>query len=366
MGVGYEIDFLPVGEGEKSGDAIALRFGNLFGERQEQFVMVIDGGTQDSGKQLVEHIKKYYKTDRVDLVVSTHPDSDHASGLTVVLNGLKIDRLWMHKPWEHASNIRSLFQSGRITDTSLRETLRGALENANELERIARQKGIPIDEPFAGEVLPFANIGVQVLGPSRTFYESLLPFFRETPQPRQTGIFERAVTAVLEAVKWIAEIWPIETLTDPAVDASSAENNTSVILLFRIDDHLILLTADAGVPALEQAAAYAESAGVDLTRCRLIQVPHHGSRRNVGPTILDRILGPKFQRPGNDKTAYVSAAKDGAPKHPSRKVANAFQRRGAKERVFATQGGAKCHPHNAPDRGWSTATPLPFYEQVEE
>jgi hypothetical protein len=27
--IGYEIDFLPVGEGEKSGDAIALRWGNL-------------------------------------------------------------------------------------------------------------------------------------------------------------------------------------------------------------------------------------------------------------------------------------------------------------------------------------------------
>ena len=27
--IGYEIDFLAVGDGEKSGDAIALRFGNL-------------------------------------------------------------------------------------------------------------------------------------------------------------------------------------------------------------------------------------------------------------------------------------------------------------------------------------------------
>ena len=41
--MGYEVDFLPVGDGEKSGDAISLRFGNLFGGRNEQVVIIIDG-----------------------------------------------------------------------------------------------------------------------------------------------------------------------------------------------------------------------------------------------------------------------------------------------------------------------------------
>ena len=43
--MGYEIDFLPVGD--KSGDAIALRYGNLFGQRTEQTVVVVDGGSED-------------------------------------------------------------------------------------------------------------------------------------------------------------------------------------------------------------------------------------------------------------------------------------------------------------------------------
>ena len=43
---GYEIDFRAVGEGERSGDAIVVRFGNLAGNRDQQFVMVIDGGTK--------------------------------------------------------------------------------------------------------------------------------------------------------------------------------------------------------------------------------------------------------------------------------------------------------------------------------
>src|SRR6266404_4274074 len=108
--MGYEIDFLAVGDNSKSGDAIAFRSGNLQGRREEQFVMVIDGGTKEAGDDLLRHIRTHCGTDTVDLVVSTHPDGDHASGLTVLLEKLGVKRLWMHRPWQHAEDIRHLFQ----------------------------------------------------------------------------------------------------------------------------------------------------------------------------------------------------------------------------------------------------------------
>ena len=45
---GFEIDFIPVGEGEKNGDAIAMRIT----ENGETEIYVIDGGTQTSGNAL--------------------------------------------------------------------------------------------------------------------------------------------------------------------------------------------------------------------------------------------------------------------------------------------------------------------------
>ena len=54
----------------------------------DQKIVVIDGGYQDSGKALVELIRNTYGSNRVDLVVSTHPDNDHVSGLHVVLEEL--------------------------------------------------------------------------------------------------------------------------------------------------------------------------------------------------------------------------------------------------------------------------------------
>jgi len=365
--MGYEIDFLPVGDGQKSGDAIAVRFGDLQGDRSDQFVMVIDGGTKDAGARLCEHVRGHYGTNYVDLVVSTHPDADHAGGLTVVLEQLEVGRLWMHRPWQHAADIRDLFRSGRITTGSLRLSLQRALQNAYDLEALALEKGITIEEPFADAALPFGNLGVHVLSPTEQRYESLLPYFRDTPSARHApGIFQRMAGAVTEAVRWLAETMDIETLEDPDVGDTSAENETSVVLLLQLDGHQLVFTADAGVLALADALGRASAAGLSLSASRFIQVPHHGSRHNVGPTVLDLLVGPKNGGSPVTKSAYVSAAKDGAEmKHPSRKVVNAFKRRGAE--VYATQGKTILYSHESvPRPGWGPITPLPFYDAVEE
>src|SRR5688572_29104118 len=177
--MGYEIDFLPVGDESRSGDAIALRFGNLYGGRDEQAVVVIDGGFRDTGTALVEHIRNYYGTDRVDLVVSTHPDSDHVRGLEVVVEELDVRELWMHRPWMHGEVTEGLFRDGRVTPNSVNERLEKALNRAMTLERLAMLRGIPIREPFAG-VSQF-NDKLVVLGPTQSYYQSLLGDFRSTP-----------------------------------------------------------------------------------------------------------------------------------------------------------------------------------------
>jgi beta-lactamase superfamily II metal-dependent hydrolase len=359
----FEVDFMAVGEGAKSGDAIALRYGNFAGPRAEQTIIVIDGGTKESGDDLVTHIQKHYGTNRVDVVICSHPDADHSSGLSVVLEKLEVGRLFMHQPWNHAEDIAHLFDDNRVTHTGLEERAWRSLENARELEKLATSKKIPIIEPFSDTIKA-------VLSPSKDFYQKQLANFRCMPHPAETanfaGLGEAIRAAITEVIKWIAETWSTETLAEPAEDATSAENNSSVVILLDFGDEKFLFTADAGVPALTEAVNRAEALGIDLKTVKYIQVPHHGSKRNAGPAILDRIIGPKKPQEVFDKTAFVSAAKDGEPKHPARKVINAFQRRGAK--VFATQGNGLCqHSKDVPKRdGWNDATKLPFYEQVDE
>lgn len=347
MSNSLEIDFLPVGNGEKSGDAIAFRYGD-FSDAQKQYIVVIDGGTLDSGKALVKHIKQFYGS-YVDLVILTHPDGDHSSGLREVLNELKVGELWMHKPWEHSEEILNLFVDGRITSNSLSERLKEAYNFAHELEEIAVEKNITIREPFAG--LTFNNEVIKVLGPTEDFYESLIPDF--TKSPEQKGVIEKAFSGVKEVINWIVETMQIETLSEDG--DTSAENNSSAIVLLDFDSDKYLFTGDTGIEGLQGAIDYANSKYIDISSIRFFQVPHHGSHRNISPSILNQI---------KCSTAFISASKD-APKHPSKKVVNALIRRGAN--VHATKGQVKCHYKNCPTRsGYSAATPLPFYEQVEE
>jgi len=359
---GYEVDFLAVGDGEKCGDAITLRFGNLLANPPQQTVVVVDGGFRDSGAALVQHIRNYYNTDIVDAVISTHPDNDHASGLETVLTELKVANLVMHLPWNHTQDTSHLFEDDRVTDESVRRALRESLETVRNLEKLAKQKGIKIVEPFWG-VTGFNNV-MRVLGPTEAFYKKLLPGYRGTPEPK-AGLalaFAQFAKEAKETVKTIAEHWGYETLDDTG--ETSAENNSSAILLFAIGGESLLLTGDAGIPALSEAVGRLQAERFDFSTQKFVQVPHHGSKRNIGPTLLNTLIGPKTSQPTTIKTAFASVSPDGSPKHPAKKVTNAFLRRGAP--VHVTAGRPKCSYQNAPDRGWSKSTPLPFYNEVEE
>ena len=348
----FEVDYLPVGLGDKSGDAIALRYGNLSGRRDEQTVVVIDGGTLASGEALVNHIQTQFKTDAVDIMISTHPDGDHASGLRVVMENMDVTTLMMHQPWNHAADIRSMFRDGRLTDNSLEQRLRNNLQTAHDLEEAALEKGVRIVEPFAGARTE--NGVMIVLGPNKDYYQSLLPQFRQTPVAK-TSLAEFYQKAV-DAVTWVRETMFIETLRDDGED-TQPNNNSSAIVFFNIEGHRLLFTGDAGKAGLLRVADYAAREGISLTGLDLLHVPHHGSKRNVGPTVLDLIQGD---------LAIISAAKGGEPKHPSKKVINALIRRGST--VYTTQGKGLWYQHNAPARtGWDAyVSPQSFYDQVEE
>lgn len=351
--MGIEIEFLPVGENTKDGDAIVVRYG----EEGNYTIIVIDGGHSGSGSQIVEHIKEYYQTNYVDYVINTHPDLDHVSGLITVLKDLEVGELWMHLPWEHSAKIKDFFQDGRITDNSLKERIKKSLKKAHQLYELACEKDIPIKEPFEGE-----RIGdFIVLSPFDDWYVNyLLPKFPNLPKLR---LDEEIVTESVTKSFNLEEDWDNETLSENYKD-TGARNESSVVLYGNIDGYEVLLTGDAGKQALHNSADYAETLGKDLRNCTFVQIPHHGSRRNVSPSVLNRILGEKLSIGSTPTTtAYVSVSKQ-TKEQPKKVVVNAFIRRGAK--VCETRGSTIRFQRNMPPRlGWVAITPLGFNDEVE-
>jgi beta-lactamase superfamily II metal-dependent hydrolase len=366
-----EIGFLPVGDGSKPGDAIIVRYGDA----NAWELLIIDGGNLDSGNELVRHIRKNFGHNAVVRhALVTHPDTDHASGMREVLDGLPVKNLWLHMPWQFATLARPYFAYKNWTDHGLAQELRKEYDILDDLVTTALKKNIPIQQPFAGmSIGPF-----RVFSPYQSVYPYFIPQFDRTPDPDQAaleaaglwigkspGLVARMVEkAAAKVQNWITETWENERLKDGGI--TSATNETSVVLYGDFaPGRRVLLTGDAGIWGLTMANCFASQTGLPMQDFMFVQIPHHGSRRNVGPSILDSILGPiKPNGTAPHATAFVSAPKNDDT-HPRKMVLNAFIRRGYK--VGATQGDKIVFWGGFPARsGYSTLTTLPFATRVED
>ena len=336
-----EIDFLPVENPDesstRSGDAMAARFIPPGGS--SPVVVVFDAGFTDIGDDLADHIAKHYNTSHVDYVVSTHPDADHINGLITLFDRCTVGELFMHQPWLHTSSYLKLSN----------------IEKILELYTKAKELGVTITEPFTG--VTRCGGALQVLGPTKDLYQENLAeeLSGEASSKAAFGsLFASAgpVVTLTKKLEQVLALFPVETLTD--TDDTSSRNQASVITLVDVDKRRFLLTGDTGIRGLNDAADVYESSYGPVSQAPLsfIQAPHHGSHHNVGPSVLDRWLGPKdkgFSTP----TVFISSARL-SEKHPSPRVTNAFGRRGGK--VYVTEGKVIAHHWNAERRaGWSTA-----------
>lgn len=337
----FEVDFLQVGDGERSGDAIALRYTDP-GDGQTRRV-IIDAGFQDDGPDLVSHFDAYYGTRSVDLALVTHPDGDHIGGMGTVLREMDVAVLGIHRPALHGY--------GQLE----------ASKAVEELATIARHQGTSVVEPFAQHHL---NHVLLIAGPTEEYYEELLA---EQAAIEAAGKAVRKSYGLADALARLGQravaALPREIPFDDA-GGTNPRNNSSIIVDLALPSKRFLFTADAGVPALNNAMDTLDMLGRNDLPPGFIQMPHHGSRHNMDTDTLDRILGAAGQAPC--RTAYVSVTKH-APKHPSPRVVNAFMRRGCN--WYSTEEASLWHHGDgAPPRdGWVSATPLgPRDESAED
>lgn len=337
----YEIDFLPVGDGARSGDAIALRFTRP--DNNELAHVIIDGGFEDDGEALVEHVKRYYETEDIDLVVLTHPDGDHIGGLGVVLRELNVAVLAAHDLAAHGGG-------------SLK-----AAEATTELIELARSEGTSIYEPFEG----FSAFGgaLLVAGPSKPFYEACVAeqVAQEVAGARASEPSSALREAIARLSARVLSIFPLETDFGDS-GGTNPRNNSSTIIDVSLEGERFFFTGDAGVPALEAALDYLDAAGRTEASLKFAQVPHHGSRHNGSRAHIERLLGPHTSEERGSAVVSISRAASEDPRYPSPRITNAYGRRGFK--VAETAGQTLCLASpDAPDRGWH---PVPLVPPRDE
>ena len=353
----YEVDFLPVGDG--NGDAICVRYGN---DQTGYWLHVVDGGFTDTSDTIIRHIETHYGNHyKINHMVLSHADNDHACGLIGVLKRFEIaGYIWMNRPWRFAQQVLPAYP-GYTLDRLVKE-MRAQHPHLVEIEKIAAEHNIEIRDVFQdADVGPF-----KVLAPYRDRYIRTIPNFDKTPEAKRPFV-SAAKTLIGEAVeavaKWADEEWHIETLSSEPDPPTSDSNESSVVQLGCFDTgQSVLLTADVGPIGLNEAADYAEALGI-LVPPNLVQVPHHGSRKNVTPAVLNRWLGPIKEKGTKIGSAFVSVGKEKTD-YPRGQVQNAFERRGYP--VHATRTLTKHHYNGRKGRdGWVNSVPEPWVGRVD-
>lgn len=355
----FEIDLLPVGSEKKSGDCIAMRYGDLVNGKRQQTVIVVDGGYKDTWqKTLKPHLRNYYNCEydgklHIDIVILSHPDQDHVSGLVEMAKDSEVEiaQVWMHKPWEELTT--SWFKDGRITKESLKERLGDAFEKAKELADISWTRNVKLLD--VGPI-PIKNGAlITILGPSKEFYKTCIANCEKTPNQSEK-VDDLAQTqgtnGKIEFEPYLRGL--IQWYDDK--ENTSPINESSLIILFQYEGTKVLLTGDAGKKGLSQAIIYANEKGICLNNCTIVKMPHHGSRKNINPKILDALKGSKY--------FFFSCASNDEGHHPSMRLINLMIEKGMKN--YKTGGKILHWGKNAPDRGWTTATLYEVFPKIEK
>jgi len=226
----HELVFCDVGQG----DAILIRDGD--------FEILVDGGPDD---QVISCLRDHlpYGDRVVELVVLTHPDADHFTGLTRVLQTYQVQTLWANNIGKSSADYYDFYTA--VMDQ-------------------VEQSGLEVMAPALGEFYCVTNqVCVQVVSNFRDF----LPY----------SIFRKRQS-----------FGNLKALFSKFVQSSYNYNDGSIVINLYFDDISVLLTGDA-----ESGQELAMIADGLLTDIDVLKIGHHGSKTSSSPRFL-QILRPEI------------------------------------------------------------------------
>lgn len=356
-----EVDFLPASQSQ-SGDCILLRVGSFSydpRQRNNQIVIMIDSGFSGCSNDIRRHLTEYYRTSRIDYVFITHPDADHISGLNTLLDDTSIDigTIVVHDPWNHVNSVFSRTQDGRRTRKSIKGKFEETLKILDQVFEKMEKRRVPTQEAFAGGFLSLGEYELTILGPSKGYYEYVLMQFPGMDNEKMT----RGPSIYEEEIDW--KFIDRFFLKNP--DTSPKNNSSMVILISQkksclngfseMKEPLFLFTGDAGTEALWKAVSFASESKLLVKGCKYMQLPHHGSLKNVNAALLGIVNAEK----------YIVSASSVDLEHPSRLLVNYIRGILGKPLYHINDSTMMQFGFGGPFRpGWGCAIPKPMFSKV--
>lgn len=97
--------------------------------KENEYTMLIDGGNEADGENLVEYLKKNLNINDIDILVGTHPHEDHIGGLPDIIDSFEISKLYLPNATTTTKIFEKLLDS--IEDNNLKITVPKINEEIN-------------------------------------------------------------------------------------------------------------------------------------------------------------------------------------------------------------------------------------------
>jgi beta-lactamase superfamily II metal-dependent hydrolase len=292
----FTVELLPA----RHGDAIWVEYGD---EAAPHRVLIDGGATSSTRDVIVELIRNRIGSTAdpdFELIVLTHIDADHLAGLLALFADRSVELrprdVWFNG-WSH------------LPDDRL-----GA-KQAERLSAEIRRRGLPWNDLFDGDAVRLqgtltdpwpdslprrtlpGGLTLTLLSPTYRTLADLKPVWRK--EVTAAGLIPGAAERPPEQDDRLGSDVPVPNPAalseEPFTSDRSEANGASIAFLAEFEGASVLLTGDAHAPVLEGSlrVLLAEH-GLERLPVDAFKLPHHGSRYNLSPGLLDRVQTRRF------------------------------------------------------------------------
>lgn len=248
--------------------------------------VVIDGGKTASA--IIERYVQLPRDENVDLLIVTHIDSDHITGVIALVELMmkqdeadRLKQIWFNFPKKEESDEYSVAEGNALSTLLLKVKDLAWCNNTSEL---------------IGNPVVVGDMKLYVLAQDYDVSEEYRP-----KEPAELGVENADWDVGLETL--------VGNVDDDDLD-EGGPNSQSIVILVECGDKKVLLPGDCTPVELHKAlqeynAVYGMPMYVDL-----MKLPHHGSRRNITKDILEEMECSDFVISTNVNRKYCFPHKE--------------------------------------------------------
>jgi beta-lactamase superfamily II metal-dependent hydrolase len=260
----FEVTFLS----HETADSFLLRIGDA----KRQTHILVDGGLAKGTKTLVPHIRALNEAGKsLDLVVVTHVDNDHISGILSLFRNDFINKDFVKEVWFNGK--------ASASPTSDSAALKVGFDQGNKLSKLLRDKGIAFRGVIGNGNTIYADdmCKVSVLAPSKQALERVnsdwdshdsLKVGSEIPD---------------HDVPWA------EFDDEDFIEDNSSTNRSSVVLYIEavLSGKTAIFSGDSVPTEILNHVPLRQN--LDL-----LKIPHHGSKSNTNKVLIQRLPAKRY------------------------------------------------------------------------